>query len=126
MARASSWLDAMKAIAAQAGLKVIMDPEFGVVAILPVERWINCQTPEGLLQSQILLLSGETPGLMINGNQAEKGICIGHGASIHPTARLFAPLYIGPNCRIGARVVAGGGTLITPRTSRSGRFVRRS
>jgi NDP-sugar pyrophosphorylase family protein len=84
----------------------------GEVALVPVELWINCQTPEGILQSQHLLLRGEVPGLMINGNKAEKGICIGHGASIHPTARLLAPLFIGPNCRIGAGVVAGPGAVV--------------
>jgi NDP-sugar pyrophosphorylase family protein len=85
----------------------------GEITILPVELALNCRTPEGLLQSQHLLLSGGAPELMINGNQAEKGICIGHGAAIHPTARLIAPLYIGPNSRIGARAQVGPGAVVS-------------
>ncbi len=85
----------------------------GEIRQVPIEHWVNCQTPEGILQSQYLLLKDQVPGLMINGNKADKEICIGHGATIHPTARLVSPLFIGPNCRIGARVVAGPGSVIS-------------
>jgi NDP-sugar pyrophosphorylase family protein len=83
------------------------------ISAVTVDTWINCQTPEGILESQMLHLRGEATGLMLNGNQAEKGICIGHGASIHPTARLVAPLYIGPNSRIGAGVTLGPGAVVS-------------
>ena len=40
------------------------------------------------------------------------GILVGHGTSIHPSATLTAPLYIGNNCCIAERAHVGPNTVI--------------
>jgi NDP-sugar pyrophosphorylase family protein len=87
--------------------------EQGKLTALKAEECIDCRTPEGLIRSQRRLTAGELPNLMLNGNRAEQGICIGHGVSIHPTASLRAPLYVGPNSRIGAHSVIGPGAVVS-------------
>ncbi len=71
-----------------------------------VERAMDFSTSSALLRSQAELLSGQFPGLMINGRQTEPGIWISRNVSLHPTATLLAPVYIGPNSKIsrGARL----------------------
>ena len=87
--------------------------EQGEFSVLHAEECIDCRTPEGLIRSQRRLTAGELPNLMLNGNRAEVGVCIGHGVSIHPTASLRAPLYVGPNSRIGAHCVIGPGAVVS-------------
>jgi carbonic anhydrase/acetyltransferase-like protein (isoleucine patch superfamily) len=66
-----------------------------------VQRELNFQTGAAFLRSQHDLLSGIIPALSIGGIQAQEGIWISRNVSLHPTVRLLAPAYIGPNCRIG-------------------------
>jgi len=62
---------------------------------------ISFRSGSELLASQEQLMAGKFSGLLIGGRQSEKGIWISRNVSIHPTAILEAPVYIGPNCRIG-------------------------
>ncbi len=70
-------------------------------------RWIDFEhsialkTPLQLLDSQRALLSGRLPTLMIGGVSAEPGIWISRNVTIHPSARIAPPVFLGENCRIG-------------------------
>jgi lipopolysaccharide/colanic/teichoic acid biosynthesis glycosyltransferase/carbonic anhydrase/acetyltransferase-like protein (isoleucine patch superfamily) len=66
-----------------------------------VKHAISFRSGAELLVSQRRLMRGEFAGLQIGGRQSEKGVWISRNVSIHPTASLQAPVYIGPNCRIG-------------------------
>src|SRR5260370_39158830 len=44
---------------------------------------------------------------MLSGREAGEGIWIARNVSLHPTARLTAPVYIGENCRINAGAQLG-------------------
>ena len=68
---------------------------------LVAARTLSFRSGPELLRSQRQLMSGEFSGLLIGGRQSEKSIWISRNVSIHPTAILEAPVYIGPNCRIG-------------------------
>ncbi len=62
---------------------------------------VSFEAPGELLDSQSGILRGQFPALMIGGRQNEPGIWISRNVSLHPTARVQAPAYIGANCRIG-------------------------
>jgi hypothetical protein len=66
-----------------------------------VKNRISFETGRELLESQRKILEGKFSGLMIGGRQTEPGIWISRNVSLHPTARLEAPVYIVANCRIG-------------------------
>jgi len=95
----------------------------GQATAISVPDWINANTPDGLLDTQSRLLSGKLSGLMVSGIERELGIWISRNVEIHPTAKLIAPLYIGPNCRInrgvklGPDVVISGDCIIDSNTS---------
>ncbi|HXE71120.1 MAG TPA: sugar phosphate nucleotidyltransferase [Candidatus Nitrosotenuis sp.] len=48
----------------------------------------------------------------IPGEQIGRGLWVGSGTEIHPTARLIAPVVVGRNCRIGADAVVGENTVV--------------
>src|SRR5260370_34517804 len=50
---------------------------------------------------------------MLSGREAGEGIWIARNVSLHPTARLTAPVYIGENCRINAGVQLGPRAVIS-------------
>ena len=66
-----------------------------------VKHTISFRSGSELLLSQQRLMAGEFAGLQIGGRQSERGVWISRNVSIHPTVNLQAPVYIGPNCRIG-------------------------
>ena len=61
---------------------------------------ISLRTGLDLLASQQALLTGTLPSLMIGGGSAEPGIWIARNVTIHPSARITAPVYLGENCRV--------------------------
>lgn len=68
---------------------------------------LSVQTYTGILETQRAILSNEFPGLLLSGQEAENGIWLSRNVSLHPTAKLNAPVYIGENCQIGSRVELG-------------------
>jgi hypothetical protein len=66
-----------------------------------VPNLVSFENGTGMLQAQARLLEGSFSGLMIGGRQTEPGIWISRNVSLHPTARLEAPVYVGANSRIG-------------------------
>ncbi len=78
-----------------------------------VDREMTFRTGTELLQSQHDLLSGTFTGLMIGGRQTEPGVWISRNVSLHPTANVVGPVYIGPNCRIGRGARIGPSAVIS-------------
>jgi len=68
---------------------------------------LNVRSFEGLLEANWAVLEKRFPKLLLNGREAGESIWIARNVSLHPTAQLAAPVYIGENCRINAGVQLG-------------------
>jgi len=68
---------------------------------------LSVRTFEELLEANWAVLEKKFPKLMLAGREAGEGIWICRNVSLHPTARLTPPVYIGENCRINAAVQLG-------------------
>lgn len=73
---------------------------------------LDVRTPAGLLATEALLLDGLVPGLELAGRQVQPGVWLGRGATVHPEARLVAPVHIGPRVHVGARAEIGPHTVL--------------
>ncbi|MCX7003664.1 MAG: NDP-sugar synthase, partial [bacterium] len=65
-----------------------------------------------LLAAQERALGGAFPGLMLTGTTPDDGIRLCRNVSLHPTATVTPPVFIGENCRIGAHAKIGPGAVI--------------
>ncbi len=83
--------------------------------VLHVEtsRWIGAESPCGLLESQGKLLRREIPEMMIGGIETDPGVWISRNVTIHPSAKLIPPVYLGPNSRLGEGVQVGPNTVVS-------------
>lgn len=61
----------------------------------------------GLLDTNRMMLEGRFPMPLLTARQVEEGIWISRNVSLHPTARLMPPVFIGENCRIGEEAQIG-------------------
>jgi hypothetical protein len=68
---------------------------------------LDVRSFESLLDANWAILEKRFPKLMLNAREAGEGIWISRNVSLHPTAQLTAPVYIGENCRINAGVQLG-------------------
>ncbi|HVQ37788.1 MAG TPA: NDP-sugar synthase [Pyrinomonadaceae bacterium] len=75
--------------------------------LVVVEPPLSVERPELLLEAQGKVLNKEFAGLMLQGRESDPGVWISRNVSLHPTARIVAPAFIGSNCRIGAGVQIG-------------------
>jgi len=76
-------------------------------ALIEVNVPLDCRTFAGLLRSHQRFFTGDVPGLMCSGWEAERGIWLSRNVSINPTARLIPPVYIGENCSVNSRAQIG-------------------
>lgn len=60
-----------------------------------------------LVSANKRLLAGEFSGLGRGGRKVQDGVWLSRNISIHPTARLTPPVYVGADCRIDKRVRLG-------------------
>jgi mannose-1-phosphate guanylyltransferase/phosphomannomutase len=72
-----------------------------------VERMLDCRSFAALLESQRAVLAKEFAPVFLTGREVEPGIHLSRNVSLHPTAKLTAPVFIGENCHIGAGVQIG-------------------
>ena len=78
-----------------------------------VECPIRFGTAGDFLESQGALLSGRGPKVsLLRGHEAAPGVRIGRNVSLHPTAQIEGPVYIGANCRIGPETRIGPNAVI--------------
>jgi lipopolysaccharide/colanic/teichoic acid biosynthesis glycosyltransferase len=76
-------------------------------------EWLDGSTPEALLRTQKKLLTNCFPGLMLSGTETAPSIRIARNVQIPDSVQMFAPLYIGSNCRIGRGVRLGPNVVLS-------------
>jgi NDP-sugar pyrophosphorylase family protein len=79
----------------------------GGATIATTADWIDVSTPAGLLRSQSHLLDKKLRGLLISGSERKPGIWISRNVTIHPSATLTPPVYVGTNTRVNRGVKLG-------------------
>jgi NDP-sugar pyrophosphorylase family protein len=72
-----------------------------------VERGLDTGTFGALLASQQMVLSKQFAPLFLTGREIEPGVWLSRNVSLHPTAKVTAPVFIGEDCRIGPDVQVG-------------------
>jgi len=80
--------------------------------VIEVPRALSIRSYKELLAAHSAVLTKEFTGLMLAGHEAESGIWIARNVSLHPTAELIAPVYIGENCRIGMGAQLGPNAVV--------------
>lgn len=88
---------------------------FSVAPAITVEQtpiMLNVRSFDMLIQANRQALSGAFPVRLLSGTQTDPGIWISRNVSLHPTAILTSPVFIGENCRIGAGTHIGPGAVI--------------
>jgi len=73
---------------------------------------LRAQSFEDLLHANRAVLEKGGAGLFLSGRETDPGIWLSRNVSLHPMARLVAPVYIGENCRIGLGVQLGPGAVV--------------
>jgi mannose-1-phosphate guanylyltransferase len=73
--------------------------------------WLDMGTPGKYLSLNCALLSSEASSPLTD-SLNKGGICCGHDVTIHPSARIVAPVVIGDNCQIGQGVHISGPVVI--------------
>jgi len=68
---------------------------------------LSSRDPEAILASTGAVLSGAFDGLQAPGSEPERGVVLGRNVTIHPTARILAPVCIGDHSRVGPGVTVG-------------------
>jgi lipopolysaccharide/colanic/teichoic acid biosynthesis glycosyltransferase len=72
-----------------------------------VSDMLDVRSWAGFLEAHWQVLDGQFSNLFVQGQQGEPGVWLSRNVSLHPTARLISPVYIGDNCRIGRGVTLG-------------------
>jgi NDP-sugar pyrophosphorylase family protein len=85
----------------------------GSVEQVLVDKWICGHTPTEFLASQDTLLSRTLPDLMIGGIENEPGIWISRNVVVHPSVKMKAPVFLGPNSRLGEGVEIGPNVVVS-------------
>jgi NDP-sugar pyrophosphorylase family protein len=75
--------------------------------LVPDSKMLRAQSYRDLLAAHRMILDREFRGLMHTGKAAAENIWLSRNVSLHPSARLTAPVFIGENCRIGEGVRLG-------------------
>lgn len=78
--------------------------------------WTDVGNLKEYRQGQRDALDGKI-SLKIPGRRIRKGVYVGDGARIHPTARLLAPCVVGRDCLIGKNAIIGPDTVIAAKCS---------
>lgn len=81
-------------------------------AIEEVPRPLLTRSYDELIESHLRVLENQRPDLLLTGTEIAPGIRIWRNATIHRTARLFPPVFIGQNARIGEHCRIGPGASI--------------
>ncbi len=81
---------------------------------------INCAMPtvlsartfEQLLAAQAAVMTGEFKGIQVSGREVSSGVWVGEHVTIHPTATLAGPVFIGAGCCIAQNAHIGPNAVI--------------
>jgi NDP-sugar pyrophosphorylase family protein len=72
-----------------------------------VERLLDAGSFAALLTSQRTVLAKEFAPLFLTGREVEPGVWLSRNVSLHPTAKVTAPVFVGEDCHIGPGVQIG-------------------
>jgi mannose-1-phosphate guanylyltransferase len=75
--------------------------------------WLDMGTPGKYLSLNCDLLLSKTSSPLTDGSD-KNGVCCGQGVTMHPSARVTAPVVIGDNCRISQGAYIKGPVVIGP------------
>ena len=75
--------------------------------LIEVPKPLSVQSFSELLSAHRQVLEKQHVELMLTGREIEPGVWLSRNVSLHPTARLVPPVYIGESCRIEAGVQVG-------------------
>jgi len=82
------------------------------VTVYPCPIVIGVRSEMEFINSQRAALAKRFPGLMFYGREVDEGIWIGRNVTLHPTAKLIPPVYLGENCRIDEGVLLGPNVVV--------------
>jgi lipopolysaccharide/colanic/teichoic acid biosynthesis glycosyltransferase len=72
-----------------------------------VERVLDTGSFDAMLNSQCAVLDKNFAPLFLTGREIEPGVWISRNVSLHPTAKVVAPVFVGEDCHIGPGVQVG-------------------
>jgi NDP-sugar pyrophosphorylase family protein/lipopolysaccharide/colanic/teichoic acid biosynthesis glycosyltransferase len=72
-----------------------------------VENLLDVGSLSGLLAAQRAVLQNDFGPLFLTGREVEPGVWLSRNVSLHPTAKVTAPVYIGEDCHIGPDAQVG-------------------
>jgi NDP-sugar pyrophosphorylase family protein len=70
-------------------------------------KFLRVQSYPDLLAAHRMVFNKAVPGLRHTGTEAAENIWLSRNVSLHPSARLIRPVFIGENCRINRNVRLG-------------------
>lgn len=73
---------------------------------------LGVHTEAEFIASQRAALEKRIPDLMFSGREVQEGIWIARNVTLHPTATLIPPVYLGENSRIGAGIRLGPNVVV--------------
>jgi acetyltransferase-like isoleucine patch superfamily enzyme len=76
-------------------------------AICHGPRPLSARSYEDLIEANRRVLAREFPELLMGGTEVQPGVWVARNVSIHPTAKLSAPAFLGENSRVAAGVQVG-------------------
>lgn len=108
------WLDAWAREADPCSAEVMLRGflGFGLMQRMAVPKVLGLTSVREWMQSNVALIEGKVLGHLPGWKQTRPGVFIGPFAKVALSARLIAPVAIGPNVRIGSNCVIGPGTVV--------------
>ena len=79
----------------------LRDKALAAGRLADVAKPLSMCSYEDMLETNRRVLDREFTGPMFTGSEVEKGVWLSRNVSLHRTARLVPPVYIGENCRVG-------------------------
>ncbi len=77
-----------------------------------VPRIVGLRSYQELLDAHAAVFSRVFPCVSLGAQEVEPGIWISRNVTLHPTARVTAPVFLGENCRIGEGIELGPGAVV--------------
>ena len=70
-------------------------------------RPLSAHSYEDLIEANRRVLAREFPNLLVGGKEVQPGVWVARNVTVHPTAKLTSPAFVGENSRVGAMVQVG-------------------
>ena len=70
-------------------------------------RPLSAHSSEDLIEANRRVLAREFPDLLVGGTEVQPGVWVARNVTVHPTAKLTSPAFLGENSRVGALVQVG-------------------